>query len=333
MIYYQQALREIQNGHIEPFYLLFGEEQLLAENLIKSIKTLFLTEPEPELNYFVRYATEGAADDIIALSSGRGLFSLKKLLILKEADALKQKELERLSNLFDRPQEDIRLVIQTSIPSLNQTRLKMIEKSVTVVSLQPLKPDELKNFVKEEFQKQGKQINSEAVETLMFMVGNQLSDLMMQIRHICDYFGEGSSIDITKIEQVAGVYATQDVFELSRLIGNQEYKKATSVLSNLIGSGISSQYILSQLLRHFATLWRIQGYLKAGISRTDALANQLKIYYKYVDEYKAQAKNWKTSRLLRVFQFIKEADRELKNNTLEPQIILDMLNYRIINLK
>ena len=333
MIYYQQALREIQNGQIQPFYLLFGEEHLLAENLIKKIKTAFLTETEPELNYFVRYATEGTADEIIALSAGMGLFSQKKLLILKEADALKQKELERLSKLFKQPQDDIRLVIQTSIPSLYQSRLKKIETLVTVVNLLPLKPDELKNFVSEEFQKFGKQVNSEAIEMLIFKVGNQLSDLMLQIGHVCDYFGEVSLIDIKHIEQVVGIYATQDVFELSRLIGNKEYQKASAVLTNLIGSGISSQYILSQLLRHFIALWRIHGYLRAGISRTDSLANKLKIYYKYVDEYKEQAKNWETSRLLRVFQFIKEADRELKNNTLEPQIILDMLNYRIIYLK
>ena len=114
---------------------------------------------------------------------------------------------------------------------------------------------------------------------LLFMVGNQLSDLMLQISHVCDYFGEASGIDVKQIEQVVGIYANQDVYELSRLIGNQEFQKATVVLSNLIGSGISAQHILSQLLRHFTTLWRIHGYVKAGISRTDSLAKQLKIYY------------------------------------------------------
>lgn len=332
MIYYQQAMQEIQNGRIAPFYLLFGEEHLLAENLVKKIKASFLTETEPELNYFVRYATEGAAADVIVLNSGMGLFSQRKLLILKEADALKQKDLERLSRLFENPQDDICLVMQTSIASLYQSRLKKIEKLVNVINLLPLKPDGLKNFVREEFEKHGKQINSEAIEMLIFMVGNQLSDLMLQISHVCDYFGEVSVIDVKHIERVVGIYANQDVFELTRLIGNQEFQKATVVLSNLIGSGISAQHILSQLLRHFTALWRIHGYVKAGISRTDSLAKQLKIYYKYVDEYKVQAQNWKTSRLLKVFQYIKKADRELKNNTLDPQFILDMLNYRIINL-
>jgi DNA polymerase-3 subunit delta len=333
MIYYQQAMREIQNGRIAPFYLLFGEEQHLVENLIKQIKTSFLTETEPELNYFVRYATEGAADDIIALHSGMGLFSQRKLLILKEADVLKQKELERLSRLFEKPRDDIRLVIQTSITSLYQSRLKKIEKLVSVVNLLPLKTDDLRSFVRVEFEKHGKQLNSEAMEILIFRVGNQLSDLVLQIQHICDYFVEISAIDVKQVERVAGIYANQDVFELSRLVGNQEYQKATVVLSNLIGSGISSQHILSQLMRHFTSLWRIHGYVKAGISRTDSLANRLKIHYKFVDEYKEQAQNWKTSQLLKVFQYIKEADRELKNNTLEPQIILDILNYRIINFR
>jgi DNA polymerase III delta subunit len=235
--------------------------------------------------------------------------------------------------LFEKPRDDIRLVIQTSITSLYQSRLKKIEKLVSVVNLLPLKTDDLRSFVRVEFEKHGKQLNSEAMEILIFRVGNQLSDLVLQIQHICDYFVEISVIDVKQVERVAGIYANQDVFELSRLVGNQEYQKATVVLSNLIGSGISSQHILSQLMRHFTSLWRIHGYVKAGISRTDSLANRLKIHYKFVDEYKEQAQNWKTSQLLKVFQYIKEADRELKNNTLEPQIILDILNYRIINFR
>ena len=333
MIYYQQALQDIQNSRIEPFYLFFGEEQLLAENLIKKIKSVFLVDVEPELNYFVRYATDNGCDEIIALSSGSGLFSQRKLLILKEADSLKQKELDRLSRLFDKPPKDIVLILQTSIPSLYQTRLKKIENLITVVHILPLKPEELKNFVREQFQKNGKRITEEAIEVLIFMVGNQLSDLLVQINHINDYFGNEKVYDTEQVEAVAGVYATQDVYELSRLITNEEYRKAAAVLSNLMGSGMSPQYILTQLLRHFTALWRINGYLREGITRTDSLASYLKIYYRYVDEYKLQAKNWKPSRIMGVIHFLKEVDRELKNNTLEPQIILDMLNYRIINLK
>ncbi len=333
MIYYNQALRDIQNSKIEPFYLFFGEEQLLAENLIKKIKSVFLTELEPELNYFVRYASENGADEVIALSAGMGLFSKRKLLILKEADSLKQKELDRLSRLFENPPPDIVLILQTSISSLYQTRLKKIENIITVVNILPLKTEELKIFVLEEFQKNGKRITDEAIEMLIFMVGNQLSDLSVQIGHINDYFGKETVYDVKHVETVAGVYATQDVYELSRLISTEEYRKAAAVLSNLTGSGMSPQFILNQLLRHFTALWRIQGYLRAGITRTDVLASHIKMYYKYVDEYKTQLKNWKPSRLMGVIQSLKKVDRELKNNTLEPQIILDMLNYQIINIK
>jgi DNA polymerase III delta subunit len=59
MIYYQQAMREIQNGRIAPFYLLFGEEQHLVENLIKQIKTSFLTETEPELEKITDFKRSG----------------------------------------------------------------------------------------------------------------------------------------------------------------------------------------------------------------------------------------------------------------------------------
>ncbi len=52
MMYYSKAIQEIEQGHIEPAYLLFGEEQLLADKLIQQIKLKYLTRPESELNFF-----------------------------------------------------------------------------------------------------------------------------------------------------------------------------------------------------------------------------------------------------------------------------------------
>jgi len=331
MIYYQQALKEIEQSQIRACYLFFGEEQLLADELIRRIKLKYLTKPETELNYFVRYGNERNVDEVIALASGKGLFFDKKLIVLKEADSVRQDELDRLSKLLVKPPDFICLILQTTISSLYQSRLKKIGDLVTSVNLLPLRPEELKSFVYEEFRKLNRQIEPEAVEILLFMVGNQLTDLSMQIQNVAQNSSEIKAIDTATIQQVVGIYANQDVFEYTRLLGNLEYQKAERVLSNLLESGQSPQQIISQVIRHFIMLWKIKGLNRAGVSRTDKLAEELKVYQKYVAEYTEQSKNWNSPRLQRIFQHLFQADRELKNNSLEPQIVLDMLSYKIIN--
>jgi len=102
-------------------------------------------------------------------------------------------------------------------------------------------------------------------------------------------------------------------------------------MGNLLQSGVSPQHILYQLYRHFSILFRIQGYARSGINRSETLARELKIYPKYMGEYHKQSKLWNLSQLKTVFNYLHEADRKLKNNTLEPQIVLDMLSLKILN--
>ena len=333
MIFYNQAVQNINQSNIASLYLLFGEEQLLADELVKKIKLKFLTKAESELNLFVRYATENGLDEIITLSSGMGLFSEKKLLILKEADALKTAEIERLEKVLSKPLPEICLILQTGKSNLNQTRLKKISEKFETVNLLPLKERELLGFVNSEFRKYNKTITREAASLLLFMVGNQLADIISQVRNVAGFSGEQAVVDVKQVEEVAGVYATHDVFELCKEIGNENYRQVSLILLNLIESGVSASYILAQILRHFNILWQISGYKRINFQQPQKLAGKLNIYYKYIDEYMQQSPRWTAARLKRVMNYIREADREIKNNNLEAQLILDLLTYKIIHSK
>lgn len=333
MIYYKQAISDISQSKISQLYLLFGEELLLADELIKKIIHGYLAEPESELNYFSRYATETGIDEIIALSSGMGLFSDKKLLILKEADVLKTAEVDKLTKIVSKPMPDICLVLQTNKTNINQTRLKKISDYFTMVNLAPLNVSDLKGFIKNEFAKYQKEVTREAMDLLIFLVGTQLADIIIQVRNLSDFFNQLKLIEVDHVEKLVSVYATHDVFELCRELGNENLQRASFILVNLIESGVSPSYILSQILRHFTLIWQILGYRRVNIVQPQKLATSLNVYHKYMDEYIQQSKKWEFYRLTKVMEYISDADRKIKNNNLESKLILDILNFRIINSK
>jgi DNA polymerase-3 subunit delta len=331
MIFYNQAINDIDKSIIAPVYLLFGEEYFLVEKIINRIKDQFLLKAEAELNYFVRYVSEEGVDAVITLTSGMGLFSEKKLVVLKEVESIRQGNLERLSKIFLKKLDNICLILHAQVSNLNQSKLKHFEEKVTTVNLLPLQAEQLRQFVSDEFKRYGKEITSKGIELLVFLVGNQMSDLMGQANNISQYYADRKQIDSEEVEKIASVFATQNIFEFNRYVGNRDYEKASFILANLLDSGISPQQIISQLIRHFSLLWKILGYFRVKITDNDTLVKELRIYYKYIDEYKKQSKLWTMSDLNNIFKLLYEADFTLKNISTKPQIVLDMLSYQIIN--
>jgi DNA polymerase-3 subunit delta len=329
--YYQQTIKEVENGTVRPTYLIFGEEYLLAEKLINKIKEVFLKRVEPELNYFIRYAAEEGADKVISLGAGSGLFSDKKLILFREAHSLRQSEVERLIKFIEKMPADICLILHSSNPTLYQTKLSQLENFLTTVNLLPLRSSDLNQFVKSEFGKTEKEITDEALDLLLFYVGSQLSDLTRQINNISQYFADKKTINVKEVEQVAAVYVTQDIFEYIRQLVSGNFEKSILILSNLLDSGTSPQYVVSQLFRHFTTLWRIKGYHRSGIRNPDKISRELKIYSKYYREYETQSNLWKYSSILSVMNFLSQTDIDLRNSTTDPKIILDMLSRQILN--
>ena len=329
--YYQQVIKELEGGTVRAAYLLFGEEYLLAENLINKIKEVFLKRIEPELNYFIRYTSEEGTDKVISLGAGSGLFSEKKLILLREAYSLRQSEVERLIKFIEKIPEDICIILHSGNSTLYQTKLSQLENFLTTVNLLPLRVGDLNHFVRSEFRKTEKEITNEALDLLLFYVGSQLSDLTRQIDNICQYLVDKKTIEVQDVEQVAAVYVTQDIFEYIRQLVSGNFEKSILILSNLLDSGTSPQYVVSQLFRHFTILWRIKGYHRSGIRNPDKISRELNIYSKYYGEYEAQSNFWKYSGILSVMNFLSQTDIDLRNSTTDPKIILDMLSRQILN--
>jgi len=332
-LYYQQAIKEVEDGTIKPAYLLFGEEHLLGENLINKIKKAFLEKVEPELNYFIRYTGEEGTDKVISLGAGSGLFSQKKLILLREAHSLKKNEVERLIKFLEKMPPEICLIFHTSNSSLYQTRLTPLEEVLTTVNLLPLRTNELNQFVRDEFKKAGKEITNDALELLLFYVGSQLSDLTLQINNIVQYFHDKTIIDSPEVDKVAAVYVTQDIFEYNRQLVSGNFAKSIMILSNLLDSGVSPQYIVSQLFRHFTILWQIKGFHRSGTRSPEKISQELKIFSKYFREYEVQTTAWKFTGILNVLNLLSQTDIDLKNSTTDAKIILDMLSRQILNSK
>jgi DNA polymerase-3 subunit delta len=330
--YYRQIVDSLSKGRIEPAYFIFGDESYLIDSLIEQICAKFLGKAEKEMNYYLRYAPDSTLDEVMALTAGSGLFSAKKMIVLKDYQNLRNPNLQNLLKYLKNPAPDICLVIVARVDSVNQAKYKSLQGYTRFVNVLPLREAELESFIKEEFAKYQKRVSPEAVRTLMYLVGDKIHDLQTEIAQVANYYRANAEIEPVDIEKIVGIYVNQNVFELTRTIAQKNMGKSLFTLHNLLEKGENPGSILFFLLRHIMMLWKIRGFRQSGITSDKKIQEGLKLYSRQYKEYQTELHKWKIEQLTAAINLITESDRLLKSSQMPPVVILDTLILKLINL-
>ena len=331
--YYQQAVSEISAGKFYPAYFIFGEETYLIDDLIGKIANGFLGDPQKEMNFYIRYAPDTPLDEILALASGGGLFSAKKAIIYKSFQNLRNPNLKTLTAYLANPNPDICLVVIAQTDSTNKSKFKTLRNMMVAINVLPLREAALVRFIQDEFKTYKKKITTEAVQTLLYLVGDKIHELKMEILQVVNLHHDKEIIEPRDIESVVGIHVTQNVFELTRAIAQKKLEKSLFIMHNLLEKGENPGSIMFFLLRHINMLWKIRGFYQSGIKNDKMIQEGLKIYARQFSEYRRELPHWKASQLFAAIKLLNESDHELKSNLMTPRLVLDRLVFRLVNVK
>lgn len=329
--------REIQNriekGDVKPAYFFYGSEAYLMDSIISQIGSKFLGEPQKEINYFLRYAPDASIDEILSLCSGSGLFSTRKLVVYKDFQNLRNPNIKKMGKYLEKANPDICLVIVARTDQIKFSKYEPLRSAMTFVNVQPLHEKDLAAFVKKEFEENKKRITDEGIESLLFLVGNQIHDLKTEIAQVCNFYQDKNEIDGTDIEEIVGVFVNQNIFDYIKAIAKKDLSRALFILHNLLEQGENPFSFIALLLRHVSVLWKIYGMYKSGIKNDFEIGKKLGIYSRHFAEYKGQLAGWNEQQLKLAMHLIEECDRNLKSTQMRPDLILDILSYKMVNSK
>jgi len=329
----QEILNRIENGEIKPAYFFYGLESYLVDSIISQIGSKFLGDAQKEINYFLRYAPDASIDEILALCSGSGLFSTRKLVVYKDFQNLRNPNIKKMTKYLERANPDICLVIIARTDQIKFMKYEQLHGAMTFVSVQPLQEKDLAAFVKKEFEENNKKVTDEGIESLLFLVGNQIHDLKTEIAQVCNFYQEKSEIDAKDIEEIVGVFVNQNIFDYINAIAKKDLSRAIFILHNLLERGESPFSFIALLLRHVSVLWKIYGVHRSGVKNDFEIGKKLGIYSRHFAEYKSQLTGWNEQQLKNAMYLIEECDRNLKSTQMRPDLILDILSYKMVNSK
>jgi DNA polymerase-3 subunit delta len=330
---YPKIIAELKKHIVHPAYFIFGEENYLIDDLIENIGNVFIGKPQKEINTFIRYANETPLDELLALTAGGGLFSDKKLIIYKDFQLLRNPEQDDLLKYLAHPAKENCLIIVARIDNANQSRYHKIQELAVPINAMPLKQDDLKRMVQKEFQHYGRRIDTEAIDALLYFVGDKIHDLKSQIQQIVNGLPHKDVITSEDIESFVGAHGNQNIFELTRAIAQRKIDEALFILNNLLEKGENPIGILHMLIRHLSILWKIKGFKYSNENNKMVIQKKLGLYPKYYTEYESECKQWSHQQLQNAMQVLKACDVELKSANLSEQVILDRLVFQLVALK
>jgi len=321
---YREFVHAIDTGQIRSVYYLYGDEPYLMEKCIRQIQERLVTPDMRDFNLNVFYGTEAKGDEIAEAAATLPMFADWRVVVVKKADALSASSLEALSSYVCNPSPSTCLVLQGEKIDQRRKFFAEIRKNGELVEFKRLYENQLAAFIRGEASLRGKKIEPAAAEMLIYLVGNNLQELVSELEKAIIYVGADAEIKVSHVRSVVSDTRVNSVFELTDALGEKKLEKALRSLVTLLDDGEAPLLVLAMIARHFRQLWKVRELLDKR-TPSQEIGKAAGIHPYFLKGILAQATNFSVAELHEIFKKIFEIDGALKTGGAKASVLLEKL--------
>jgi DNA polymerase-3 subunit delta len=263
---------------------------------------------------------------ILGISSG-GLFSLKKLVIIKNIIFVK-KDLENekfekfLKNEAKKEKSDLILVFWEGEKIKKGDKMyKLLRKIAKCQEFEALEGAKLKNWIAGEIGKSDMTISSAAVEKLVIFVGNDLNLLSREIEKLATYKNKGE-ITGEDVDLLVKSKIDTDIFKTVDALARGDKKTALKMLHDHLEDGEDPFYLLSMYFYQFRNLVKVKPLAEKNMLPAE-ISSRLKMHPFVARKSLEQSRNFSWSKLKSLYDQLCEIDFESKTGKTDIKMALD----------
>jgi DNA polymerase-3 subunit delta len=319
---YDRLKREMASDKIAEIYLLFGEESFLINEALDELKTRALGAGLADFNYNLFFGQELNVGDLRDAIETLPMMASKRVVVLKEAQALKTKDFDALLPLLEDPIDSTTFIMVSSQVDKRKKFYKTIEKKGAVVEFKRPYENQVPQWIDYISKKHGKRLTSEAKALMQQFVGTSLLEIDNEMRKLAQYSGAREQIEAQDIEEIVSKLRVDSVFALANAIGSNDRSTALFSLANLLEHGENAIGVLAMITRHFRILMLVQEGLKEGHTQA-SLCSRVGVPSFFIRQYIEQSKKWDKKRLDSTYQSLLQTDKALKSSPTSAHIWLE----------
>jgi len=248
----------------------------------------------------------------------------KKMLILKNVFSdidFKEKFLKNSKNFIS--SKDLILFYEEREISGTNSLLKLLKKSGKSQEFKLLEGQNLKNWIKKEFNSYTAKTESLVIEKLINFLGNDSWQLSNEIKKLATY-KKNKIIQARDVELLVKPKIDVDIFKTIDAIAEKNKKQALSLLHKHLEKGDSPLYLLSMINFQFRNLIQIKSLVEKNCTYQN-IQKSTKLHPYVVKKSLWQARSFSFPELKKIYQKIFKADINIKTGRIDPETALDLL--------
>ena len=233
----QKFYKDLENGKLAPLYFLFGEEPYLLNQSTERFKHAVLSEGAMDFNFTVFYASDADISNIRDAVETLPMMAPRRLVIVKEAQELSDKEWQEIDTLIESPVDSTVFVLLASRVDKRKKQIRaLLEKAECVEFKKPF-DNQIPQWIKYIADSLGLKVSDDAIHLLHKLVGHHLTEIESELKKLGDFVGGARRIEVSDVAQVVSRSREENVFDFTRAVGENDRVKALEHLVHLIDQG------------------------------------------------------------------------------------------------
>ncbi len=252
------------------------------------------------------------------------MFKEKKLAVITDIFAnpdFKEKFLENKKDFLKT--EDIILIYEEKDFNKNNSLFKFLKKNAKSQEFKPLEGQNLKTWIKKEFDRYETKIDSEVLEKLIEYIGNDLWQMSNEIKKLAS-FRNDKIVGVEDIELLVRSKIETDIFKTIDAIADKNKKQALKLLHKHLEKGDSPLYLLSMINYQFRNLLIVKDFIEK-YKPYDVILKKSGLHPFVVRKTYYQSQKFSFQELKKIYQKIFKVDLDIKTGRIQPEIALDLL--------
>ena len=191
---FQKLKTDLKEGTLGCAYIFYGEESYLREYYLEEVRKLLIPAGFEEFNYHKMEGKDIAVQDLAEMAEAMPMMAERTLLVVTDLDIFKLNEDQRerlIAFLEDIPPYCCVIFAYDTVeykPNKTMKKLvKALNDHVEAVEFKAQDSSHLVAWIARRFKSQGKEIDRQTAEYLIFTCGGLMTGLIPEIQKIAAY--------------------------------------------------------------------------------------------------------------------------------------------------
>jgi DNA polymerase-3 subunit delta len=328
-----RIIRDIEMRNFKPIYFLMGDEPYFIDMITDKIEDTVLDEASKAFGQTVVYGRDVALDQVISLAKGFPMMGDLQVVIVKEAQDLKEFKragkksddddsdddsadtgkgsLASFENYVANPCPTTILVFAMKNKKLDKRMkvYKTLEKVGIIFESEKLRDYKMADWIKSYAQHQGFGMDNKVSELLAEYLGTDLSKVVNEISKLAIILPKGTHITAEHIEENIGISKDFNVWELQKALGVKDVLKANRIIHYFENNPKNNpiQMVLPSLYNYFCKL-----AIYISVQDKSKAASVMGVAPFAVNDYKLASAKYDARKVERIIGYLRQADRQSK---------------------